>query len=200
MKNLKMLIFLFLLLPSFLDAETPVVTRKFLLSKQKAGHVKIGMSIDDLYRKYDRKSTKLVDLYTEGTFSPALEIYLNKEEDEEKYSFITEIGWSPLHTSKIEKSISVARYRTGFVVTRIQVYDENFKTEKGVGVGSTLGELWKHYKVDWLDFGEGGLIARSDELMMSFVLFLVDIPEEWYMTRDMELIPDSTKIVSILIN
>ncbi|TES89915.1 MAG: hypothetical protein E3J87_11095 [Candidatus Cloacimonadota bacterium] len=186
MKNLKMLLFLFLLLPTFLDAETPVVTKKFLLSKQKAGYVEIGMSIDALYTKYGRESTKLVDLYLEGMFSPAIEIFLNTEKD--KPSLVAEIGLSPSGSSK------------AFIVSRITVYDDSFRTEKGMGVGSTLGDLRKHHQINWIELGEGGLIARSDELMMSFVLFLVDIPEEWYMTRDMELIPDSTKIVSIFIN
>jgi hypothetical protein len=189
MKNLRPLVFLLALFLTLSGTETVKAKNNFLLSKQKAGLIEIGMSVDALYSRYKRKSTKLVDLYIEGMFSPALEIYLNDKEEETKYSLVAEIGWgSSSHTN------------SGFIVSRIQVYDEVFKTEKGIAVGSSLGELRNHYKVNWIEFGEGGLIARINELDMSFVLFLIDIPEEWYMTRDQEIIPDSVKIISIFMN
>ncbi|MCK4233308.1 hypothetical protein KAX75_02700 [candidate division WOR-3 bacterium] len=189
MKNLTVLFLLFLLLPILVSAETPYVKKNFLLSKNKAGRIEIGMTIDNLYSKYNKKLTKLVDLYLEGMFSPALEIYLSKEEGEEnKPSLVAEIGFNS-QSSKNE-----------FIVSRINVYDNAFKTEKGVGVGSTLGELRNAHQVNWIEFGESGLIARVNELEMSFVLFLINIPEQWYLTRDMELIPDSVKILSVLMN
>ena len=189
MKNLKPLVFLFVLFLTLSGTETVRAKNNFLLSKQKAGLIEIGMTVDNLYSRYKRKSTKLVDLYIEGMFSPALEIYLNGKEEETKYSLIAEIGWG-----------SSSNTNSGFIVSRIQVYDEVLKTEKGIGVGSSLGELRNHYKVNWIDFGEGGFIARINEIDMSFILFLIDIPEEWHMTRDQEIIPDSVKIRSILVN
>ncbi len=75
MKKLVILI-LILFFPIFLQADNTEIENKFLLQKQKAGNIEIGETIDQLYKQYGRNSTKLVDLYLEGMFSPAIEIYL----------------------------------------------------------------------------------------------------------------------------
>ncbi len=86
-----------------------------------------------------------------------------------------------------------------FLVGRITVYDSRFKTDKGVGVGSTLGEIRRNYKVDWIGFGEGPLFARVEQIGMSFALDYSKPPREWYETHNPTLIPDSAKVVSILL-
>jgi hypothetical protein len=144
--------------------------------------LEIGITVDDLYSKYDRKLTKLVDLYLEGTFSPALEIYLN-ESEKKAPSLVAEIVW-----------------RKDWVIWRINVYDERFKTDKGIGVGSTLDDIRKSYKVDWITFGEVGFFARVKEIGMSFALDIVNIPRKWHKTGNQNLIPDSTKVIWVLIN
>ncbi len=53
--------------------------KDFVLSKGQAGPIRIGMTVDDLYAKVGRERTKLVDLFSEGFFSPVLEIYLNQD-------------------------------------------------------------------------------------------------------------------------
>ncbi len=161
----------------------PGSTDNFDLAKHKAGHVEIGMTIDSLYTKYERRSTRLTDLRLEGTFSPALEIRLKGRGNGRKPSLIAEIGC-----------------QEGWVVSRVSVYDRRFKTDEGIGVGSTLGDLRKFYTVDWIAPGEIGVFARVEELAMSFALDKTKIPQEWYQTEDQTLIPDSVEVVSILIN
>ena len=87
MKKLKMLIFILLLFPVLLSAEEKSKgNNDFLLSKHKVGSIEAGMPVGALYAVYDRELTRLVDLYLEGMFSPALEIYLKGKEKSWKKS------------------------------------------------------------------------------------------------------------------
>lgn len=137
------------------------------------------MEVDALYGKIDWKLTKLVDLHSEGFFVPALEIYLSKDET--------------------KRPALVARIGLNFVVTSITVYDTRFKTAKGIGVGSTLGEIRKEHKIDSIGFGEGPLCARVNEIGMTFALDFRNVPRAWYKTGDQALIPDSAKVTSVLV-
>lgn len=184
MRYLKLLLCLLLLVPILVGAGKRDNKNDFLLSKPKAGRLEVGTTVDGLYTKYDRKITKLTDLNLEGMFSPALEIYLDGSEKRNKPSLVAEIIW-----------------RQGdWVVYRINVYDKKFKTDKGIGVGSTLGDIRKFYTVDRIGFGEGTLFARVEELGMSFALDFYQVPAQWFKTRDQNLIPNNAKVESILVN
>jgi hypothetical protein len=154
----------------------------FLLSPGKAGRIEIGMAVDKIYSVYTREATKLVDLALEGFFTPALEITLPGHVGE-KPSITAEIGWSQAWT-----------------FSRITVYDSRFRTASGIGAGSSLGEIRRNHKVDWIEFGEGPMVARVDSLGMGFLLEVQAVPQAWYEKRDMKWIPDSAKVTGILVN
>jgi hypothetical protein len=141
------------------------------------------MSIDELYQSVGKENTKLVDKYSEGFFSPAMEIYLETN-NSAKPALIAQVAMKPPST---------------FVVGSVSVNDPRFKTDVGVGVGSTLGEIRRSYEVDWIAFGEGPLFARVEQMGMSFALDYSAPPKEWYATRDPALIPDSARVASILL-
>jgi hypothetical protein len=120
----------------------------FVLEKGRAGRARPGMSIDDLYQAYGGKNMKLVDLFGEGMFQPAIEIYMD--------------GAKAL--------VAEVTARKGFVVGRIMVYDKRFRTTDGIGIGSTLDELRKRHAVKILS-GEGGMpVAWDESLGISFFL------------------------------
>jgi hypothetical protein len=152
----------------------------YLLEKNRAGQVELGMTIDELHTRYEPSSTKLVATYVEGMFAPVLELYSRGAAKK---------GRPPL-------VIAIDKDRE-WVVGGIQVNDARFRTAKGIGVGSTLGDIRKAYAVKWIDFGEGPLYANVDELSMSFELDLAQPPSEWYKTKDQRLIPDRAKVVSV---
>jgi hypothetical protein len=153
--------------------------KEFVLSRGKAGPIETGMTVDQVFASVGRKSARLVDQQIEGFSSPALEIYLTKNQ-RTRPSLVAEI---------------VGHDRIG----RINVYDSRFKTEKGIGVGSTLGEIRREYRVDWIGFGEGPLCARVEQIGMTFALDYSKPPREWYETNNPALIPDGAKVVSILL-
>ena len=148
-----MMIF-FAFLVSLLGLQDPVTGRPeaqsyFHLAKDRAGAVRIGMSVDELYNEYGHRNTKLVDRFTEGLFNPVIEISING-----KKSLIAEIA-----------------PRKDFVIQRISVLDDRFRTKEGIGIGSTLGELRIHYHDVKILAGEGGMpCARVDSLGMTFGL------------------------------
>ncbi len=49
------------------------------------------MTIDELYGKYGRENTRLIDLYPEGMFNPALAVYLDKTRRPTRP--VAEIAW-----------------------------------------------------------------------------------------------------------
>ncbi len=151
----------------------------FLLAPGKAGPVEIGMDVDALYMRIGRDRTKLVDRFSEGYFSPVLEIYLDGSEND-KPSMEAHLGW-------------------GYSVDSIVVHDPRFKTAEGIGVGSTLGEIRKKYDVDSIGFGEGPLCAWVKKISMTFALDFYKVPPAWDKTGDPKLIPDSAKGTSILL-
>src|SRR5215470_16424138 len=155
---------------------------EFLLTKQRAGAVVIGMTIDDLHAMHKPSSTRLVAQYPEGMFTPLLEVYLKGDTNKSIPSLV--IG--------IDKN-------SDWIVGNIKVNDARFRTDKGIGVGSLLGAIRKAYAVKSIAFGEGSLFANVEDINMNFELDLTSPPREWYKTRDQRLIPDSAKVVSVIL-
>jgi len=183
MSTLKMPAMLFLAillagLPGGLKAEKKAAPPEFLLTPQKAGKLTLGMSIDEVYRLFGRESTRLDDLQSEGQFVPVLQIFLGP--NRQNPALAVGIHWE-----------------NAWVAEPIMVYDPRFRTEKGIGVGSTLGELRKVHRVKSIYLVEGDLLASVEELQMSFELKLPEIPPEFLETRDPQLIPDSAKIICV---
>ena len=179
---LKIATFLILLVPMLFGAtDDSAIEHQFLLAKHRAGYVEEGMTINALLAKYGRGSIKIIDRNLEGTFSPWIEITLDRGASSLP-SLLVEISW--------EKE---------WVVNRTIIYDKRFKTDKGIGVGSTLEDVRRLYKLDWISYGEGSLFARVSDIGMSFELDVMALPRSWYKTRDMKLVPDSAKVTSILV-
>ena len=130
----------------------------FLLEAGKAGSFEIGATVDEIYSLAGRNYVHLVPLFIEGMFEPALEIQLPG--------------------SSTNPSI-VARIRewpcSQFSIWSIEVRDRRFRTREGLGIGSTLGELRRHYRVEMGSMEDGGISAIIPSMMnMSFALDAMD--------------------------
>jgi len=140
------------------------------------------MTIDDLHAMHKPSSTRLVAYYPEGMFTPLLEVYLEGDTNKSIPSLLIEIDKN-----------------NDWIVGNIKVNDARFRTDKGIGVGSTLGAIRKAYAVKWIGFGEGPLCANVEDIRMTFELDITNPPNEWYKTRDQRLIPDSAKVLSVIL-
>lgn len=150
----------------------------FQLSQQKAGLFEVGISTGQLFEKYDRKLTKLTDLKIEGKYSPAIAVFLSDE------GFNKPALFAEIDNGKI---------------FRFHVYNARFKTNDGIGVDSTLGDIRKSYNIDAIGYAEGKIYALVDSLEMSFEINYADIPKKCIEAEDYTLVPDSAAIVSVLV-
>ncbi|MBN1293202.1 MAG: hypothetical protein JXB48_15295 [Candidatus Latescibacteria bacterium] len=179
---MKILFVLFLLVfPFFTYAGTPYKTNEFLLQKHNAGSLKIGMTVDELFTIYGLRDTDLVDLYIEGSFTPAIEIYLQTG-DNRKPSLVAEFRGD--------------RHR----IWLININDKRFKTDKGIGIGSSLGDVRKAYTVNRIDWGERGFFARVDDVRMTVIFDNLVPPPEWYEEKNPDLMPDDAIISTIYLD
>jgi hypothetical protein len=88
----------------------------------RVGLLSVGIDVDSLYSLVGRYRTRLVDLFGEGVFGPALEIRLGSDS---RVTMLAHIGAS----------------RCGHLVSGIDVYDPHYRTRSGLHVGSTLGAV-----------------------------------------------------------
>ena len=182
------ILLLILLSLGYITGEPDVqVSGNFLLTKHRVGQTKVGAGAYpyQLYRDYGRHAVRLIDLQLEGSFSTGLQVYIDRPD--------------------IPSFVAQYRYiwqRKTSEITSITVFDRRFRTAKGIGVGSNLGELRGHYEVENINLGEGGSVfAVVPELAMGFILDintdLNPVPSEWWESKDQTLIPNNTQIVSI---
>jgi hypothetical protein len=122
-----------------------------LLSMGKAGPIEVGMPVDDLYRAVGRSRVRLVDLFREGMFDPALEIRLAGASGPP--SIVAPFREWPCLVASVQG---------------IFVHDPKFRTSEGLGVGSTLGQLRHRYEVRLSS--EEGPHAWVERLRMNFRL------------------------------
>lgn len=176
-----MTIFMLVFLSLPLAAANSGTKEDSLLSPGQAGQLKLGMSIDEVYGRYGRGNTRLLDLYPEGMFNPALAVYLDKTR-RGRPGLVAEIGW-----------------KDNWIVSRLFVYDPRFKTKEGIGVGSSLGELRKFYPVKEIVWIEGDVVAVVDKFNISFGLDTKSIPPRLPSSEDRHLIPATTKIVNVIL-
>jgi hypothetical protein len=84
------------------------------------------------------------------------------------------------------------------IVTRIHVFDQSLRTRSGIGVGSTYEELRSRYTVDWIERGEGRVIARVETLGISFQLDTSGPVPLWEI-REPTRVPKDVRVVSMML-
>ena len=154
--------------------------KDFRLAKGRAGVLEIGMKADSIYHFFSVNKAELVDLQLEGMPTPAFKIYY---ENAETPTLVVEIA-----------------LKSEMVIDKIHVKDKRFRLDSDVGIGSTLGELRKHYQVKWINYCDKGFMcAKVESLNMLFKLNYRSPSEEWLRTEDPKEIPDSPQIIEIFL-
>ncbi len=84
-------------------------------------------------------------------------------------------------------------------IWRVQVQDPAYKTKKGLGIGSTLGEVKKYYKISFLGAGETEIVAVSNEAKLTFMLDVSKIPPKQVPHLNLKNTPDNTPVIGMLL-
>jgi hypothetical protein len=163
------------------DAENKPSPEHFIIKKGSVGTLEIGMPVDDVLNKripgFAITDTILVQ---EGQEFTAYNMHL-KEKSNTKGLLIEQ------------------QCNTGCQVWRINVKGSNFKTSKGIGVGSKYSEVQQFYPIETVVLADGGLVAVSQEAGMSFVLDSSQIPAKQRSNLSPATVPANTLVKSILI-
>lgn len=161
-------------------AETETVLNSaalYTLQNQQAGLFAIGTAenkINELALAYDNVTVAKIDLMTEGMPAPAIELSYGNSE--------TVI----LQLSELD-----------LTVCRIEIHAAVFKTEEGIGIGSTYKDLKSHYSFNGVEWGDDGdPLIIVEEIGLSFLLE----PGDWWQMGDVTGdIPEETAISTVLI-
>jgi hypothetical protein len=127
--------------------------KSLILAPGQVGSIKLGMTPDDIYSAFGKDRTRLVDRQLEGTYSPAIELF----------KIAAKTG-SPEIIFELNQD----------KIDRIEVRSPQYRTVKGIGVGSTVGDLRRIYGIKdpkQIIWGEEGFYGVDiPELRMSFGL------------------------------
>ena len=152
---------------------------EFLIHKNGIGAIKSGMSVESLYFLYRDSAVRILDVRANGLFSPFVGVYF----DGDRPSLLAELGWSD------EK---------GWILSRVWSYDSRFKTKTGIAVNSTLSDVRKANKISWIVPDENkDIIGYIQKLQIVFLIEPSRIPDEFYKTREVSLVPEDAKILAI---
>ncbi len=149
------------------------------LSTNKAGSVQIGMSIEDVQKKYP--ALTISDKYMDGSKKTIATIYIKDY---------------PIPSLLLELSNGKLK-----LVSTISIYDEKFSTDKQITIRSTVGEIRKQYTINDIKIINNSLFLSVKSMKMLFELDLSKetIPKEWLDTGNPSSIPDDTQIKRIII-
>lgn len=84
-------------------------------------------------------------------------------------------------------------------VWRIWLYGQQFKTELGIGVGNTLGDLKNKYGITDISTAEGSVFIFVNEIEVGFELDDTKIPKEWWNEMKLEELKNDLQISLIII-
>lgn len=84
-------------------------------------------------------------------------------------------------------------------VWRVWIYGRKFKTDSGIGVGNTLGDLRNNYTITDMSTAEGSIVILVNEIEVAFDLKVSQVDIEWWKEMRLEDLEDNIQIDLIII-
>ena len=160
-----------------------VISDPLLIHGNQVEKVKLGNSMKEILSLYPTSRIERVLIYDGKGSYEKIEI-LNHDRSEVLFS--------------VEPDCSSTD--SACIVKRISVTSNSYHTIKNIHIGEyyiSLIKAGEKFKAPvWF---EGNLILRAAETGVNYVLETNLIPKPWYETMDKETLPDSTKIIGILL-
>ncbi len=149
------------------------------LQSGQAGRVKIGMSIDELKKVYGETKLRSIEHSIEGNTTAAYEV----------------LGERHRPDLRVEQECA----GTACKVSRITVLNPAFKSQSGVGIGSTFRDVKENFKITSVAPGEIGFVAISEDAKISFVLDMRGIPSQRWAKLKVNDVPNSTLVSGVML-
>jgi hypothetical protein len=150
----------------------PAAAQHFQLDRGVAGPVALGDTVDRIYARVGRDNTRLVDLFQEGLFSPALEVRL------------------PDAPVSVSLTVVIREWPCSeFSAWGIRVHDPRYKTVDGLGVGSTVADVRRRYRGVMIEPGEGERVMVVKDAGLTFMLDVTPAAESTWRVKSVWVVP-----------
>jgi hypothetical protein len=154
----------------------PAEAARYRISPSQVGAIKIGMPVADLKKVIPASQLKETNIHLEGQGYKAYAI-------------------GPHQAGLLVEETCEPACR----VWRIQVRNPAYRTAEGLGVGSSLGEVKKHYPISFLGSGETEIVAVSNQQKITFMLDVSQLPPRQVPWLNLQNTPDSVKVLGMLV-
>lgn len=158
-----------------INIKTNINNEAAIIKTNSIEGIKIGMSVDEFLKlSFDNAEIKKELISIEGDDFDIYNIY------------------------KDDKIIYTVEPDKGKIY-RIRVKEKSIKTEKGIGVGNTMADIRKHYKIKHFGAAEGQVSIIVENYTYSFMLNEAEIPKAWWQNPTLKELKDDLQIKFILI-
>ena len=153
-----------------------------LLRPGYVGPLRLNMKEADLLALLPPSQLRATTRSLEGTEYP---VYEYRPDD------------APAGTAPLLLEMVTALDGHGNRLWRVQLQDARYRTQAGIGVGSTYGEARRAYGVQTIERAEGRLVAVSERVGMTWVLDQTGLNRSRPLRKDD--IPAATRITGIIL-
>jgi hypothetical protein len=168
-------------------------SHSFLILPHEAGDIRIGMSVEEVYKAYGSKWVDKLEIDPTSQESPGPDLQI----------FVDEPG---RHIASLLVYLDNDNHKK---VDWVSVSDERFKTVKGIGIGSTLEEIrgkyrdfiltkWGESDMVWVYFKDKGWNLRLNISYLDKPIYDPRDSSNWL--KDPNIVPDSAIIEEIKVN
>lgn len=155
-----------------------------LINGNSVEKVMLGKSMKEVYTFYPAKRIERVLIYDARGSYEKIEIL---SRDRSEVLFFIEPDCSS--------------HDSACIIKRINITSATYHTKKNLRVGKYYVDIVKSGdKIKEVAWFEGNLIIRGRETGLSYVMQTASIPKPWYATMDQNTLPDSTKIIGMMIS